>query len=291
MSVDLRPLRYFVAVAEELHFGRAAQRLHMAQPPLSQAIGTLEQRVGARLLDRTTRRVRLTPAGEVYLRHARDVLARLERAESEARRIADGLEGRLVIGCVGSASYSLLPRVARALRADRPGLDLAVRGEMLTPQLVRAVHQGEVDLALTRRPDDDAGLQLTQLRVDPLMLAVPDGHALAGRKRVAARDLAGQVLVVHPGGRSHMHGLVTAAVAAAGVTLRGVQEVAETSTTVTFVAAGLGVAVLPEPARALGIGGVTWLPMRGLPPLPLLAAHRPGADAAAAALPVLRDVL
>ncbi|MFZ2502877.1 MAG: LysR family transcriptional regulator [Nocardioides sp.] len=275
MDVETRQLRYFVAVAEELHFGRAAARLHMAQPQLSQAIQALEATLSARLLDRTTRRVALTPAGTAYLHHARQTLAHLERAAADARRLASGLEGRLIIGCVGSASYSLLPRLARALRAERPGLEIDVRGEMLTGDQARALRDGSIDLAITRRPLEPAGLDLTVLRSDRLMLAVADDHRLALRRRVTWSDLAGESLVVHEGGgRSHMHSVISAALAASGVALSDSQEVAETSTALTFVAAGLGVAVLPEPAQALGLPGVRWVEIRPISRVDLLVAVR-----------------
>lgn len=275
MSVDLRLLHYFVVVAEELHFGRAAGRLHIAQPPLSQAIRSLEDSVGARLLERTTRRVNLTPAGEVYLHHARDVLARVERAGEDARRLAAGLEGRIVVGCVGSATYSILPQFARALHARLPSLDLAVRGEMLTAGQVEALRDGSIDVGLMRRPADTSGLVLTTIRRDRLLLAVPDEHRLAHRKRARMTDLTGETVLTHPGGgRSAMFALVTAAAVQAGAVPAAVQEVAETSTLLTFVAAGLGVAILPEPARALAIDGVAWIPLQKLEPVELLAARR-----------------
>ena len=125
--MELRHLRYFQAVAEEKHFGRAADRLHMAQPPLSQQIRQLEDELGVTLLQRTTRRVDLTPAGEAYLVRVRAILQAVDAAGDEAVRIDHGLEGRLVIGCVGSATYSLLPALARALREQLPGVDFAFR--------------------------------------------------------------------------------------------------------------------------------------------------------------------
>lgn len=275
MTDELRRMRYFVTVAEELHFGRAAERLHMAQPPLSQAVRGLEESVGARLLERTTRRVALTAAGEAYLRHARDVLARVERARQDARRIEAGLEGRLVVGCVGSATYSLLPRFARALRAELTSVDLAVRGEMLTADQVAALRDGTIDLGLMRPPADRTGVVVTRLRSDRLVLAVPDEHPLARRRRAFVRDLAGATLLTHPGGgRSAMFDVAQRALSEARVAPGAVQEVAETSTLVMFVAAGLGLAVLPEPARALALEGVVWLPLHGVPPVELVAVRR-----------------
>ena len=131
--MELRHLRYFVAVAEQRHFGRAAGLLHMAQPPLSQAIRQLEAELGVTLLTRTTRRVDLTAAGTAYLVRARDILAAVDAAGEEAERVASGRSGRLVVGCVGSATYSLLPALARRLREELPAVDFGFRGEMLSP--------------------------------------------------------------------------------------------------------------------------------------------------------------
>jgi DNA-binding transcriptional LysR family regulator len=260
--MELRHLRYFVAVAEERHFGRAAARLHMAQPPLSQQIRHLETELDVVLLRRTTRRVDLTAAGEAYLDRAREVLAAVDAAGDEARRVAEGLVGRVVIGCVGSATYSLLPALARTLREELPGIDFAFRGEMLVPDQVAALRDGRIDLALLRPPVDEAALRLTILRREGLIVALPEGHPLAARKRLRVTDLRDEELIVHAGrGRSVMHDLVTALCRQAGFEPRVRHEVAETSTLVTFVAAGLGVALVPEPVAALGVAGATYRPL------------------------------
>jgi DNA-binding transcriptional LysR family regulator len=260
--VELRHLRYFVAVAEERHFGRAAERLHMAQPPLSQQIRQLEAELGVTLLRRTTRRVELTDAGSAYLERARGILASVEEAGAEVQRVDQGLVGRLTIGCVGSATYSLLPTLARVLREELPGIDVAFRGEMLVPAQVEALAAGGLDLALLRPPVDQPGLELRPLRRDRLIVALPDAHPLAGRRRVRVADLRDQDLVVHPArGRSVMHGLVEELCREAGFRPRIRHEVAETSTLVTFVAAGLGVAVVPEPVGTLGVPGVSYRPL------------------------------
>ena len=260
-GVELRHLRYFLAVAEEQHFGRAAKRLHMAQPPLSHQIRQLEAELGVRLLDRTTRRVSLTEAGTAYLERVRGILAEVAAAGEQARRVADGTEGRLVVGCVGSATYSLLPVFARAVREELPGIDLGVRGEMLVPAQVRALQAGEIDLALLRPPVDEPGVRLTRLRDDRFVVALPDAHPLAGRKRLRVADLEGLDLVVHAEGRSVMHAAVVELCREAGFEARVAHEVTETSTLVTFVAAGLGAAVVPEPVARLGVPGVTFCPL------------------------------
>jgi DNA-binding transcriptional LysR family regulator len=260
--MELRHLRYFRAVAEERHFGRAAARLHMAQPPLSQQIRQLEDELGVTLLRRSTRKVELTAAGEAYLERVRAILSAVAAAGEEAQRIDAGLEGRLVVGCVGSATYSLLPALARALREELPGVDFAFRGEMLVPDQARALRSGSIDLALLRPPLDDADLAVRVLRRERLIVALPEGHRLASRQRVRLADLREEDLVVHAGhGRSVMYDAVVDLCRGAGFEPRIRHEVAETSTLVTFVAAGLGVALVPEPVAALGVAGATYRPL------------------------------
>ena len=292
--MELRHLRYFVAVAEERHFGRAAERLHMAQPPLSQQIRQLEGELGVTLLRRTTRRVDLTDAGAAYLDQARRILAAVDDAGLEAQRVQAGLTGRLVIGCVGSATYSLLPMLARSLREELPGVDFSFRGEMLVPDQVDALLAGGIDLALLRPPVDEPGLAVRPLRTERLIVALPEGHRLADRRRIRVADLRHEDLVMHPArGRSVMHGLVTSLCREAGFLPRVRHEVAETSTLVTFVASGLGVAVVPEPVAALGVPGEVYRPLASSRArVELAAATRTGDDSAALerGLEVLRRV-
>jgi DNA-binding transcriptional LysR family regulator len=260
--VELRHLRYFCAVAEELHFGRAAERLHMAQPPLSQQILQLERELGVTLLVRSTRKVELTPAGDAYLKHVVAILDAVDEAGAQARRIAEGVEGHLAIGCVGSATYSLLPRLVRALRDELPGVDVSVRGEMLAPAQIAALLTGEIDLALLRPPVEQPGVLVETVRRDRLLVALPEGHALATRDDLSVSDLRDEEFVAHAGhGRSVMSSIVTAMCADAGFVPRIRHEVEETSTLVTLVSAGLGVAIVPEPTAALDIAGVCYRPL------------------------------
>jgi DNA-binding transcriptional LysR family regulator len=257
--MELRHLRYFRAVAEELHFGRAAERLHIAQPPLSQQIRQLERELDVALLTRTTRSVELTPAGRAYLQRVIKILDSVDDAGDQARRLADGTEGQLTIGCVGSATYSLLPKLVLALRDTLPGIDVSVRGEMLAPAQVSALTTGEIDLALLRPPVHQQGLQIETLRRDRLLVALPAGHRLAERPEVLVEDLRNEDFVAHAGhGRSVMHSLLNAVCADAGFVPQVRHEVTETSTLVTLIAAGLGVAIVPEPTAALGISGVRY---------------------------------
>lgn len=260
--MELRHLRYFRAVAEELHFGRAAERLHIAQPPLSQQIRQLERELAVTLLVRTTRKVELTPAGETYLKRVVAILDAVDEAGGQARRIAEGAEGQLAIGCVGSATYSLLPRLVRALREELPGVDVSVRGEMLAPAQITALLTGEIDLALLRPPIEQSGVLVETVRRDRLLVALPEGHALATRDDLSVSDLRDEEFVAHAGhGRSVMSSILTAMCADAGFVPRIRHEVEETSTLVTLVSAGLGVAIVPEPTAALDIAGVCYRPL------------------------------
>jgi DNA-binding transcriptional LysR family regulator len=260
--VELRHLRYFRAVAEELHFGRAAERLHMAQPPLSQQILQLERELGVTLLVRSTRKVELTAAGQAYLKQVVAILDSADEAGAQARRIAEGVEGHLAIGCVGSATYSLLPRLVRALRDELPGVDVSVRGEMLAPAQIAALLTGEIDLALLRPPVEQPGVLVETVRRDRLLVALPEGHALATRDDLSVSDLRDEEFVAHAGhGRSVMSSILTAMCADAGFVPRIRHEVEETSTLVTLVSAGLGVAIVPEPTAALAIAGVCYRPL------------------------------
>lgn len=258
--MELRHLRYFRAVAEELHFGRAAERLHIAQPPLSQQILSLERELGVDLLIRTTRKVELTPAGSAYLRRAAAILDAVDDAAEQARRVDAGLEGRLVVGCVGSATYSLLPQLVRKLRDYLPGVDVSVRGEMLAPAQISALVAGDINVALLRPPVDHPDITVETIRRDPLFAAVPAGHRLAdGEGELQIRELRGEDFISYAAhGRSVMSSVVTAACADAGFVPRVRHEVEETSTLVTLVAAGLGVAVVPAPTVELGVAGVQY---------------------------------
>lgn len=259
--MELRHLRYFRAVAEELHFGRAAERLHIAQPPLSQQIRQLERELGVALLTRTTRSVELTPAGKAYLQRAVKILEGVDDAGDQARRLANGAEGQLTIGCVGSATYSLLPRLVLALRDTLPEVEVSVRGEMLAPAQVSALIGGEIDLALLRPPVHQDGIRTELLRRDRLLVALPAAHRLATRQDVRVQELRDEEFIAHASGRSVMNSLLNAVCADAGFVPQVRHEVTETSTLVTLVAAGLGVAIVPEPTAELGITGVRYRPL------------------------------
>ncbi|GAA0938667.1 LysR substrate-binding domain-containing protein [Kribbella koreensis] len=262
--MELRRVQYFVAVAEESHFGRAAARLNMAQPPLSQQIKLLEAEVGVQLLHRTTRKVELTEAGRRFLERAREILAAVDSAVVEANEVASGTLGRIAIGFTGSATYDLLPSFVRAVRADLPGIELDIHGEMLTPRQVAALLDGTLDLAFLRPPVRSPQIEVRVLRREPLIAVLPTQHPLAASDKVRLSDLADDPFITYPShNRSVVYDAVLDTCQHAGFVPATMHEVAETSTLVSFVAAGLGVALVPASVQHLQITGAAYLPLAG----------------------------
>ena len=195
--MDLRQLRYFVAVAEELHFSRAAARLNLAQSALSSQVRALEREVGGPLLQRSTRRVALTPAGEALLRDAADVLAAADGALARARALARGDAGALVIGSMGPAGGGLLAPLLARIGGRHPQLRIEVRALDFS-DMVGAVRERQVDLAFVYEPLDEPDLQLVPLVTEPRVVVLPRGHRLAGRRRLRPRDLRGETFIMQP---------------------------------------------------------------------------------------------
>jgi DNA-binding transcriptional LysR family regulator len=285
--MELRHIRYFLALVEERHFGRAAARLHVAQSALSQQIRQLERELGVELLERTTRRVDLTEAGRVFERHGRSIEAMVRRAEADAALMAAGRSGKVSVGFVGTATYDVLPRLAQEVRQELPAVELDLRGEMLNPMLIDGLVGGDLDLGLIR-PDValPADMDVRRLRSEPLVAVLPAGHALAGRTRIALAELAEETFVVHSSGRrSSMFDYVLRACREAGFQPRRLVEVGETATLVVFVAAGMGVALVPEPVRSLSLDGVSYVELTAAPSIDLALAR-----ASHATLPAVRRV-
>lgn len=274
--MEIRHLRSFVVLAEERHFGRAAARLHVAQPALSQQLRRLEHELGVTLLDRSTRRVDLTEAGRFLLGRARTLLTEVDRTTADLDALAAGLAGTVRLGFVGTATYDVLPPVARRVRAELPDVRLELHGELLGPALLDALVAGDLDLAVLR-PGRSApeGVVLRALRTEPLVAVLPAQHPLAGAAEVAVGDLAGEPLVTHPSGhRSSMQPRVLEVYRRVGLEPELI-EVGETGTLVAFVAAGLGVGLVPASVRALRLDGVAYVPLAGAERVPLALAHRP----------------
>jgi DNA-binding transcriptional LysR family regulator len=277
--VELRQLRYFVAVAEELHFRRAAERLHISQPPLSQQIRALEEELGFQLLVRTRRRVELTPAGAAFLRDARTLLAELDGAVATARRIDAGQTGRLRISFVGSALFSIVPGMVERFRRSRPLVAIELRERPTVDQL-RGVRAGLVDVGLVRPPiEDDAGLRAQHVLRERMVAALPAGHPLATLSRVPLRRLAAEPLVLFPRDQAPgFHDLLIDALAGARSTPRVIQYAPEMLTIIGLVAAGTGVSLVPESVNRLALDGVTYRPVSGAPQSELVAITREGED-------------
>jgi DNA-binding transcriptional LysR family regulator len=269
--MELRKLRYFVVLAEELHFGRAAQRLHITQPPLSMAMQSLEQELGVRLLVRSPRRVELTAAGAAFVEQARTLLARAADAVELARAADRGAVGRLRIGFMSASIYTLLPPVLRDFAARFPAvtLDLA---ELAMPQLRALLRNGDVDVGFLRPPVDEVELECQTLLNEPLVVALPRGHPLAKLKRVPVRRLAPEPFVMFqrlPG--LVLHDLVLRFCVQAGFTPRTVQHATQSHAVAGLVAAGIGVALVPASIRETRLHGVVYRPLREKSP-PVLTA-------------------
>jgi DNA-binding transcriptional LysR family regulator len=274
--MELRQLRYFVAVAEELHFRRAAARLHMSQPPLSHQIRLLEEELGCELLSRTRRRVELTPAGDAFLRDARAVLADLDRAARSARRIQEGQTGLLRVSFAGSALLSLVPRVVQRLGVLHPEIDIELR-ERSTSDQVRALAAGITDLGLAPLPVSDPGLDVEILAREPTVAAVPAAHPLARSRRLTLRRLAEHPFVLFPREQAPgYHDLLMTAITSAGTPPRVIQQAAETQTIMGLVAAGTGVSLVPASVQQLALDGVVYRRVVDAPDTELAALSRRG---------------
>ena len=255
---DLRQLRHFVAVAEQLHFGRAAAALHISQPPLSRSIQDLEQRLGATLLARTRRKVELTPEGARFLGEAKRLLSQLERAVLDVGSMAAGAGGRLRLGFVSLADYGVLPGLLKAYKAARPGVALALR-EMLSPEQAVALAAGELDFGLLL-PPVAGDLEHLVVQRERFVAALPSRHSLArARGRIAVRELDGEAFVMAPREIAPgLHDLVAMLTTRAGFSPRVAQEAIQMQTVVSLVSSGLGVAIVPASVANLGRRGVVY---------------------------------
>jgi len=265
MNIELRQLRYFATVAEELHFGRAARRLHMTQPPLSQTIMALEEMLGAPLFERNRRGVALTAAGEALLPEARRLLEQSAGLAELVQRAASGASGRLSLAFVSSADYSVLPPTLRAYRAEYPQVEITLK-EATSDLQLEDLLEGRVDAGLLIPPLPDRARQdldyLPVLR-EPLVLAAPAGlPALARAKAADLRKLAGIPLIIFP--RHISPGLYDAILSVfreAGITPEVGQEAIQMQTIVSLVSAGMGLALVPQSVSNLRRPGVEYLPL------------------------------
>jgi DNA-binding transcriptional LysR family regulator len=270
--MELRHLKYFLAVAEELHFRRAAQRLGMAQPPLSQQIKALEQQIGVLLLSRTKRRVELTAAGTVFAQEARKVLTEADRAVHAAQRAARGEIGQLEVGFVSGAVYGKVPSIFRLMRSRYPEISLVLK-DLTTEEQMEAIQAHRLDIGLIR-PPVVVSQSLTMQVVDrePLVVVLPRAHRLAGRRKISLKALAGEPFLqvprrVAPG----FYDQFVSICSSAGFFPQIVQEARTTQTIVSLVAVGMGISVVPASLRGLQRAGVAYRSLEGPAPTTELA--------------------
>ncbi len=258
--IEFRQLRQFVVLAEELNFGRAAEKLHMSQPPLSVAIRNLETQVGTLLIDRSRHHVRLTPAGKVFLKDAQRLLVQAHEATERARRAAQGEAGSLSLSFVPSAAIDLLPDIFKRFQRDYPAVHLHVTAETTTRQ-VEALRRSEVDLALVVGPLQDVpDLAFVDLQTQHFVIAVPRTHALAKKPSVRIKALSAEAFIAFPAAEgAGFAAALMGACQAAGFSPRVVQEASQMQAVLTLVAGGLGIALVPASMRMLAMKDVAFL--------------------------------
>lgn len=258
---ELSQLRCFVAVAEELHFGRAAQRLNMTQPPLSRQVQLLERILGVVLLDRTSRSVRLTPAGRSFLIEARRILRLAETASLTTRRIASGEEGRVAIGFTAASGYSFLPRLVELSRTRLPGVDLALR-EMVTGEQIEALLTGRIDLGLIRPPLNRPEFDKIRVMNESLVAALPSGDPRLDKPVLSLGDFDGRPMIMYaPEGAGYFHSMLAGLFDKAGVSPHQVQHMSQIHSILALVHARIGAAIVPEAAMRLHFEGVEFRPL------------------------------
>ena len=257
--IDLRRLHYFTLVAEELHFGRAAARLNMAQPPLSQQIRRLEADLGLTLFNRNTRKVELTDAGRMLLTEAEAVLARSGDLLNRVEQFKSGGSGVLRIGFVDSASYDVLPRFIRGYQTEYPNVTYELRTLTSDEQLV-ALLTGEIDLGIGRADFTDPQISSTTIRREPLLIAVGSEHPLANQKSARLGRLRGEPQIGFDRGKSPtLHRALQSLFASHGMAYSPVLEASEYTTVLSLVASGQGVAIVPASVRTFQPPGLQYL--------------------------------
>ncbi|MGW0935753.1 LysR family transcriptional regulator [Streptomyces sp. NPDC002666] len=282
--MELRHLFAFVAVAEELHFGRAAKRLQMAQPPLSQQIRQLEKELGVQLFERNTRSVRLTSAGESFLQPVRTVIEDLDTAVRAAKAAGRGEYGRVSIGFAGASSHETLPRLTRAVRAAHPAIELVMTGQTYANVALARVADGSLDLGFVRLPVTQPGVTFRVIDEEELVCALPSDHPLAARDSVPLEVLAGEPFVSFPANTgSTVRDAMVGACEAAGFNPRVVQEAPDSYTILALVAAGVGVTLTVTSVQHIQQSGLVYRPLAG-PPIRRQAALAWRADNPSAAL-------
>ena len=260
--MELRHLRYFVTLAEELHFGRAAERLHIAQPPLSQQIRLLETELGFQLFHRTKRKVQLTQSGQVFLASVQGIFRQLEQAIQVGRQTSRGEMGQLVVGFVSSAAYNVLPTILRTFRTRFPGVSLELH-ELTTNEQSQWLREGRIDVGFLRPPVEEDLFNFEIIFEEALVVALPEAHELANQSSVSLRSLSNDPFILFP--RTLAPGLYDQIISLcqqADFSPIVAQEAIQMQTIVSLVAAEMGVAIVPQSLQHLQRTGVVYKPIQ-----------------------------
>lgn len=270
--VSLKQIQAFCAIGETLHFGRAAARLNLSQPPLSRQIASLERELGVMLCNRTAHGVTLTPAGARYLVDAKLILALLTQAKTHAVAVARGDEGNLRVGFTSCAAYSVVPACARSYAKAFPGVTLSIR-EHLQDELTRGLLEGELDAAIMFPPEPQSRLDTRRIYSEPICAVLPAGHALANATSISAVDLAAEAFVTTPRRAApSFYDAIMTFCDTAGFEPRVRLEAHLQQTIVNLVAEGVGVALVPQSMRQARLSGVVFKPIVDAPLVHLVVA-------------------
>ncbi|TWF82218.1 LysR family transcriptional regulator [Pseudonocardia hierapolitana] len=274
--MDRFRLECFVALAEELHFHRAAERCHVSQPAMSQQVRNLERELGVQLAHRTKRTVVLTPAGEVFLREARKTLRQLDLAVLLAQRTDRGEIGQLTVGVTSPALYVLFPEAARLFHAALPRVGMIVR-ELTTAEQEKALRAGDIDVGLIHPPLDDTGLRTEEVARAPFHLALPNVHPLARSESLELAELAGQRFVIFPRQIApQLYDTIISMCQDAGFSLEIAMEAYPAQSIIALVSSGVGLGFIAGEMQRLNRPGVVYRPLRGAgPQLSVGVAHHP----------------
>jgi DNA-binding transcriptional LysR family regulator len=293
--VELRWVEAFIAVAEELHFGRAAERLRMAQSPLSQTIRKLEKHLGVDLFDRNTRTVSLTTAGHAFLPHARRIMEELDLARRAARSTESRVYGNVRIGFSGSMNHHTVPPLTVAVRQRQPDIDLTLVGQVMTADGLRMLRRGELDLAFVGLPVNAPFAATRLIANEPLGATLPSSHPLAGADEIELKNLSDEGFITFPAsqGSALRESMITAC-AGAGFRPHIVQEVMDPYTILSLVASEAGISLMPAPVANIMPPGSVLVPLdASVPPLRAGIAWNPEhvTPALAAVLAIAEDIL
>ncbi|MCC5635852.1 LysR family transcriptional regulator [Nostoc sp. CHAB 5844] len=256
--MELRHLRYFVTLAEELHFGKAAEKLQIAQPPLSQQIRQLEAELGFELFHRTKRNVQLTQAGQVFLSEVQQILQQLQQAIQIGQQTSRGEVGKLVVGFVSSSAYNILPDILKEYRNRVPGVSLELH-ELTTDQQLDWLREGRMDVGFIRPPVDDHKFSWETIFQESLMVALPETHELANQSHISLTSLANEAFISFPRKLAPgVYDLIISLCQQSGFSPNVVQEAIQMQTIISIVAAEIGVAVVPASLQNLQRTGVIY---------------------------------